>query len=254
MKQALMMIAVLALATPSTTTFANPTAPPAVFADLRKACAAEYQADFNLQRAEPALSHLSSSDIRLGIDENFHSVGELSLAGLEKLRARHRDSGPLFLCAIDRRMAVLRGQARLGQAPATSQSASAAAVAARNKAAANAAAATSTATSSTRSRVIAGDGKSAMHCVSIERVASGNSALSGGGKVIVNRCGETVETVWCYVNGDCNTTGAQVTLQANKSWPIDAVKDVRFAACLGKNTVRFEDGSKGLRYVCNAPR
>ena len=123
-------------------------------------------------------------------------------------------------------------------------------VAARNRAAG----ATGTAFSSTRSRIIASDGKSAMHCVSIKQLASGTSALTGGGKVILNGCGEPVEAVWCYVNGDCNTTGAQVPLQANRSWPIDGTKEVRFAACLGKGTVRFEDGSKGLRYVCTAPR
>lgn len=122
------------------------------------------------------------------------------------------------------------------------------------KAASNEVRTASSAPMAARSRIIAGDGKSAMHCVSIKQLASGNSALTGGGKVILNGCGEPVEATWCYVNGDCNTTGAQVTLEANRSWPIDGTKEVRFAACLGKNTVRFEDGSKGLRYVCNAPR
>lgn len=122
------------------------------------------------------------------------------------------------------------------------------------KAASNEVRTASSAPMAARSRIIAGDGKSAMHCVSIKQLASGNSALTGGGKVILNGCGEPVEATWCYVNGDCNTTGAQVTLQANRSWPIDGTKEVRFAACLGKGTVRFEDGSKGLRYVCTAPR
>ena len=105
-----------------------------------------------------------------------------------------------------------------------------------------------------RSRVIAGNGKSAMDCVKLITVSKGDSQLSGGGRVLSNQCGETVEVTWCYVDGECDReSGAQWTVAAGKSWPVSAVRPVRFAACLGANTVGFEKGSAGTRYICTAP-
>jgi TonB family protein len=107
---------------------------------------------------------------------------------------------------------------------------------------------------SNKSRVVAGNGKSAMGCVKLITLSKGDSALAGGGRVLSNQCGETVEVIWCYVDGECNLErGAQWTIAAGKSWPVSAVRPVRFAACYGANTVSFEKGSEGSRYICNAP-
>jgi hypothetical protein len=106
-----------------------------------------------------------------------------------------------------------------------------------------------------RSRIIAGNGRSAMDCVRIEQLAKGDSGLSGGGNVLANRCGGTVEITWCYPEdqGGCDWSGNTWTLSAGGSWPVSAEKEIRWAACHGANTVSFEKGSMGTRYFCNAP-
>jgi hypothetical protein len=106
-----------------------------------------------------------------------------------------------------------------------------------------------------RSRIIAGNGRSAMDCVRIEQLASRDSSTSGGGSVLANRCGGPVEITWCYPEdrGGCDWSGNTWTLRVGGSWPVSAEKEIRWAACHGANTVRFEKGSMGTRYYCNAP-
>ena len=106
-----------------------------------------------------------------------------------------------------------------------------------------------------RSRVIASDGESAMDCTEIVDLASGDSSTSGGNRVIRNNCGEVIEIVWCYVGEGLDGCGAggQWTLRVGGSWPVSVEKEIRWAACRGRNTVGFEDGSAGLRYICSAP-
>lgn len=103
-------------------------------------------------------------------------------------------------------------------------------------------------------RIIASDGKSAMDCVKLEQLTSGDSKLGGGGRVLVNRCSDEVEIGWCYSPGDCDTeTGSGWTVQPGKSWPVKATGEVRWAACHGRDTASFVQGSRGLRYYCKAP-
>ncbi len=110
---------------------------------------------------------------------------------------------------------------------------------------------------SDRSRIIAGDGRSAMHCVSLETVSSGDSGLVGNdGRVLANNCGESVEITWCYEDdGSCarGYGGGTWTLGSGGSWPVSAEKEVRYAACIGANTVHWIDGQHGYRFYCNAP-
>jgi len=42
-------------------------------------------------------------------------------------------------------------------------------------------------------------------------------------------------------------------LGAGGSWPVSAEKEVRYAACIGANTVHWIDGQHGYRFYCNAP-
>jgi len=104
------------------------------------------------------------------------------------------------------------------------------------------------------SRVIASDGKSAMHCVRLEQVASGDSAISGGGRRLFNGCSEEVEITWCNTPGCGTPTGGNSwTVQPGRGWPVSANGGVRWAACLGRDTASFVKGSHGLRYYCSAP-
>ena len=102
-------------------------------------------------------------------------------------------------------------------------------------------------------RIIASNGKSAMDCVKLETLG-GDSAVSGGGRVLVNRCSDEVEIGWCYSPGDCDTeTGSGWTVQPGKSWPVKAEGEIRWVACHGRDTASFVKGSYGLRYYCKAP-
>lgn len=103
-------------------------------------------------------------------------------------------------------------------------------------------------------RVIASDGKSAMHCVRLEQVASGDSAVSGGGRRLFNGCSEEVEITWCISPNECERKqGNTWTVQPGRSWPISANGTVRWAACLGRDTASFVKDTYGLRYYCSAP-
>ena len=105
-------------------------------------------------------------------------------------------------------------------------------------------------------RTIAGDGKSAMHCVSLETIASGDSNTSAAvkGRVIVNNCSDEVEINWCNSPGECEReSGNTWTVQPGYSWPVSSEGEVRWSACHGANTTSTVKGSYGLRYYCNAP-
>jgi hypothetical protein len=104
--------------------------------------------------------------------------------------------------------------------------------------------------------IIAGDGKSAMTCVKLVRVASGDSKMSRvGGRVLANQCADAVEIGWCYSPGDCDTeTGSSWTVRPGHSWPVKSAGMIRWAACHGANTQSFVKGSHGLRYYCSAPK
>ena len=104
--------------------------------------------------------------------------------------------------------------------------------------------------------IIAADGKSAMDCVRLMRVSSGDSKLLGtGGRVLSNQCSDAVEAGWCYSPGDCDSeSGSSWTIRPGRSWPIKSAGDVRWAACHGANTQSFVKGSHGLRYYCTAPK
>jgi len=102
--------------------------------------------------------------------------------------------------------------------------------------------------------IIASDGKSAMDCVSLEQVASGDSAVSGGGRRFVNRCSDEVEITWCNTPGCSKPTGGNTwTVKPGNGWPVSSEGVVRFAACHGRDTASFVKGSHGLRYYCKAP-
>ena len=106
----------------------------------------------------------------------------------------------------------------------------------------------------TDARIIASDGKSAMDCVKLIELTKTDSSTGGGGRVLSNQCSGPVEITWCYSPGDCDTeTGAGWTVQAGKSWPVSADKNIRWAACHGANTAAFVKGSHGLSYYCKAP-
>ena len=105
-------------------------------------------------------------------------------------------------------------------------------------------------------RTIAGNGKSAMHCVSLETIASGDSNTSAAvkGRVLVNNCSDEVEINWCTSPGECEReSGNTWTVQPGYSWPVSSEGEVRWSACHGANTTSTVKGSYGLRYYCNAP-
>ncbi|MFV4649035.1 hypothetical protein ACNJUT_20800, partial [Mycobacterium tuberculosis] len=107
-----------------------------------------------------------------------------------------------------------------------------------------------------RSKVIAGNGRSAMGCVSLEVVTKRDSSSTAiGGRRLVNRCGEKVEISWCYVDTECaQDHGSSWTLDASgvaSSWPISAEREVRWAACMGPNSGGLTD--HGTRFICYAP-
>ena len=106
----------------------------------------------------------------------------------------------------------------------------------------------------TSSKIIAGDGRSAVDCVRLVEMASADSKLGGGRRALVNNCGGPVEISWCYVATECaRGSGNSWTLGAGRSWPIKH-DEVRWGACHGANTISAEEGSAGLRYICKAPR
>lgn len=103
-------------------------------------------------------------------------------------------------------------------------------------------------------RIIASDGKSAMHCVKVEQLAGGNSKVSGGGRRFYNGCPEEVEITWCVSPDECERKqGNTWTVQPGRGWPVSANGTVRFAACLGRDTASFVKDTFGLRYYCSAP-
>jgi hypothetical protein len=96
--------------------------------------------------------------------------------------------------------------------------------------------------------IIATDGKSAMDCMYLGQLSS------GGVRVLVNNCLDEVEIVWCYKPGDCDTeTGSGWTVPPGIYWPLSANKEIRWAACHGRETTSFVKGSHGFRYYCSAP-
>ena len=104
-----------------------------------------------------------------------------------------------------------------------------------------------------KSKVVVGSGRSAMSCASLIVVSKGDSRLSGGGRIISNGCGRTIEIAWCYADGECGSSGNQWTLGAGRSWPVSATRPIRWGACLGANTISSEKGSGGTRFICSAP-
>ena len=103
-------------------------------------------------------------------------------------------------------------------------------------------------------RIIASDGKSAMDCVKLFTLTSTDSNMGTGGRVIANQCGGPVEITWCYTDTECsNNRGAMWTVGAGSSWPVSTEREIRWAACHGRNTVSFVKGTAGLRYYCSAP-
>jgi len=106
---------------------------------------------------------------------------------------------------------------------------------------------------SDRSRVIAADGRSAKGCVVLRTIAK-DSNMGGGGRVIANNCGETIEIGWCYVDNECGRdSGNQWNIRAGGSWPVSASREIMWGACYGPDTFSFERGSKGTRVICRAP-
>lgn len=93
----------------------------------------------------------------------------------------------------------------------------------------------------------------ATHCVKLVTVAKGDSRLSGGGRLLSNQCGETVEVSWCHVETECGRSGNSWTLGAGRSWPVSAHGEVRYAACRGKNSGGLLPGSAGTKYRCTGP-
>lgn len=108
--------------------------------------------------------------------------------------------------------------------------------------------------------IIASDGKSAMDCVHLVTMSDKDSMMGMGGRVLSNQCGDTVEVIWCYVDGDCypggpynGTSGGMQTLSLGRSWPVSVEHPIRWAACHGANTVGFVKDTAGLQYYCKAP-
>lgn len=103
-------------------------------------------------------------------------------------------------------------------------------------------------------RIIASDGKSAMHCVKLVKLSDKDSIMGMGGRVLSNQCEGPVEITWCYVDSDCyKGVGNAWTVGAGRSWPVSVERELRWAACHGANTASFVKGSYGLRYYCSAP-
>ena len=104
------------------------------------------------------------------------------------------------------------------------------------------------------SRVVARDGRRALDCVKLERLARSSSSTSGGGTVLVNQCTDTVTIGWCSTGGECERGAGNITnVLAGHSWPVDANHEVRWGACHGANTLHGDPGSKGLQFTCSAP-
>jgi hypothetical protein len=103
-------------------------------------------------------------------------------------------------------------------------------------------------------RIIASNGKSAMDCVKLEQLASGDSKVGVGGRRLYNSCSDEVEITWCNTPGCSTPTGGNAwTVQPGYGWPVSAEGEVRWAACHGRDTAAFVKGSYGLRYYCTAP-
>ena len=103
--------------------------------------------------------------------------------------------------------------------------------------------------------IIAGNGKSAMHCVSLETTGSGDSNLSAAvtGRRFVNRCDDEVEIVWCNTPECERESGNTWTVQPGRGWPVSSNGEVRWGACHGRDTASAVKFSQGLRFYCNAP-
>lgn len=103
-------------------------------------------------------------------------------------------------------------------------------------------------------RIIASNGKSAMHCVTLEQIAAHDSSVSGGMRRLVNNCTDEVEINWCNSPANCEKEqGSTWTVQPGYSWPVSAEGELRWSACHGRDTASTVRGSYGLRYYCTAP-
>lgn len=103
--------------------------------------------------------------------------------------------------------------------------------------------------------IIAGNGKSAMHCVSLETTGSGDSNLSAAvtGRRFVNHCDDEVEIEWCNTPECERESGNTWTVQPGRGWPVSSNGEVRWGACHGRDTASAVKFSQGLRFYCNAP-
>jgi hypothetical protein len=103
-----------------------------------------------------------------------------------------------------------------------------------------------------QSRIIASDGKGAMDCVRLEKIAdpAGNSPETQW--VLANGCADEVEVGWCKDDECSREAGNRATVKPGRSWPVAAVDKVYWGACHGKNTFHGETGSKGTRHYCTA--
>lgn len=106
-----------------------------------------------------------------------------------------------------------------------------------------------------KSRIIARDGRSAMDCVKLVTISKGDSSTTGlGNRVLSNQCNGPVQVGWCYVGGECERgAGNSWTIGPQRSWPVSAVKEIRWGACHGANTIHGDPGSKGLQFTCSKP-
>lgn len=105
-----------------------------------------------------------------------------------------------------------------------------------------------------KSRIIARDGRHAMACVKLVDLASGNSSVSGGGRVLSNQCSGPVEVAWCSMSGECQrNAGNMWTIQPGRSWPVDREHEIRWGACHGANTIHGDPDSNGTRFTCSKP-
>ena len=105
--------------------------------------------------------------------------------------------------------------------------------------------------------MIAGNGRSAMDCVDLVSAKPGDNSLGIGRRFIRNSCPGPAEITWCYADGDnacARGSGNMWTLGAGRAWPINPEREIRWAACHGANTVAFEKGTAGLRFICTAPK
>ena len=106
-----------------------------------------------------------------------------------------------------------------------------------------------------KSRIIARDGRHAMACVKLVTISKGDSSTTGlGNRVLSNQCNGPVQIGWCYVGGECERgAGNSWTIGPQRSWPVSAVKEIRWGACHGANTIHGDPGSKGLQFTCSKP-